>query len=128
MWRSSWQRDISLKEYIRAMAIGTTVLCIISYLFFNSIEVFIFSLPLLIPYVKSWEKQQEVKMKQEFIKQFREYLQALAASLATGYAVENAVVEARLELQRQYVGSSRLINDLLKMEQLLRMNIPIVDI
>lgn len=128
MWRSSWQQDIQFKEYCKAAAIVLLVLFIISYLFFNSNWVFTLSVPLLIPYIKTWEKSKENQMKQEFMSQFKEFLLALATAISAGYAVENAVVEARVDLQRQFSTRSRLIVDLLKMEQLMKMNIPITDI
>lgn len=104
------------------------VLYVISYLFFNSQGVFILALPLLIPYIKSWENHQEVKMKQEFMRQFKEFLLALATAISAGYAVENAVVEARVDIRRQMNGHSRLLKDLSKMEQLMKMNIAITEI
>lgn len=60
--------------------------------------------------------------------QFKDYLLALATAMGTGYAVENAIVEARVDLQRQYSSKSRLISDLNKMERLMKMNIGVMDI
>lgn len=128
MWRSSWQQDIEPVNYAKSIAIFLSVLSIISYLFYHSWWAFIISLPLLIPYIKSWERQQEIQLKKEFMFQFKDYLLALATAMGTGYAVENAIVEARVDLQRQYSSKSRLISDLNKMERLMKMNIGVMDI
>lgn len=86
---------------------------------------FIISTPLLIPYIKSWESRKEIQLKQEFIKQFKEYLLALAAAMGTGYAVENAMESARIEMTRQYKSEIRFMRDLETMERLLRMNVSV---
>lgn len=57
--------------------------------------------------------------------QFKDFLLALATAMGAGYAVENAIVEARLDLQRQYGDKGRLIRDLEGMERLMGMNISV---
>ncbi len=66
-------------------------------------------------------------MKAKFINQFRDYLQNLSSSLRSGYAVENAMKEARKELERQYKyeKNAKILSDLAKMENLIQMNVPI---
>lgn len=128
MWRSSWQQDIKSTKYVKIVIIYTLALGVITYLFYNSKWAFIISLPLLLPSIKSWEKQQEIQLKQEFMFQFKDYLLALANAMGAGYAVENAMVEARIDLEKQYSEKVRLIRDLQKMERLMNMNIGVVDI
>lgn len=72
--------------------------------------------------MKKWEYQQEIKFKSRFELQFRDYLQALEAALSTGYALENAMREARKDLKSQYDKSTRIMKDTAKMERLLEMN------
>lgn len=45
--------------------------------------------------------------------------------MAAGYAVENAMKEARLDLSRYYEEDVRIMRDLLKMERLLQMHLPL---
>lgn len=98
---------------------------VITYLFYHSIWIAILFLPLLIPYIKKWEEQQEIKMKSSFEIQFKDYLQALASALSAGYALENAMREARVDLSQQYESSTRIMRDTAKMERLLEMNMSV---
>ncbi len=85
-------------------------------------------LPLLYPYIRIWETRQERRLKEEFQIQFRDYLQALASALSTGYALENAMKEARKDLGQQYDCSVRIMKDTKMMEHLLEMNMPVEQI
>lgn len=118
-----WQQDIKGSDYLKSLIVSSIVLYIITFLFFNSIWAYLFSLPLLLIYIKSWEQQQEIQLKQQFILQFREYLLALATAMGAGYAVENAMVEARKDIARQYDEGTKIMRDLYQMERLLGMNI-----
>lgn len=80
--------------------------------------------PALIPYIKNWEFQQEEKLKARFRIQFRDYLQSLSTALRTGYALRNAMSEARKELTGQYQESTRIMKDTAILEHLLNMNMP----
>lgn len=85
----------------------------------------IFFLPLLLPYIRWWESQQESKLKSTFEIQFKDYLQALATALSTGYALENAMKEARKDLRQQYENETRIMQDTARMERLLEMNMSV---
>lgn len=126
--RNLWQQDIKTSHYVKALLVAISILYVLAYLFYYSNVVFIISIPLLIPYIKYWEKQQEITIKRKFVNQFKEYLTSLATAMGAGYAVENAMVEARLDVSKQFDCESRLMNDLEKMERLLKMNVPVVSI
>lgn len=99
-----------------------TIVIVIAYLFYHSLLAVLLFLPILIPYIKLWEHQQEDKLRAEFELQFRDYLQALASALRTGYALENAMKEARKDLAQQYADTTRIMKDTAMMEYLLEMN------
>ncbi len=122
--RNSWQQDISNISYVYAICGGLLGLGVIAYLFYHNIWAMCCFLPLLVPGVKSWEYQKEQSLRKEFQIQLKDYLQALSAALSTGYALENAMVEARGELCQQYPSKARIMRDTLVMEQLLKMNMP----
>ncbi len=82
-------------------------------------------LPFLVLYIKKWENQKESQLKSIFEIQFKDYLQALASALSTGYALENAMKEARKDLARQYDSETRIMRDTGKMERLLEMNMSV---
>ncbi|MFI3208203.1 MAG: type II secretion system F family protein [Eubacteriales bacterium] len=101
------------------------MIMLITYLFYHSLWAVVLFLPMLLPYIKWWEYQQELKKKSEFQLQFRDYLQALMAALRTGYALENAISEGKRDLRQQYEDDARIIQDIGMIEGLLSMNIPI---
>ncbi len=107
------------------MGYGILLLMIIIYLFYHSFWVMIIFLPLLLPYMKQWEVQQVSKLQSTFELQFRDYLQALASALSAGYALENAMKEARKDLGQQYDSTTRIMQDTGKMERLLEMNMSV---
>lgn len=98
---------------------------IIIYLFYHSFWVMIFFLPLLLPYMKQWEVQQVSKLQSTFELQFKDYLQALSSALSAGYALENAMKEARKDLGQQYDSTTRIMRDTGRMERLLEMNMSV---
>lgn len=53
---------------------------------------------------------------------------SLATAMGAGYAVENAMVEARNDLSRQLSSRERLMQDLEKMERLIQLNVPVTSI
>ncbi len=68
------------------------------------------------------------KKETEFQGQFKEAIQAVSASLNTGYSVENAFREAHKELQRIYPKDARITKELLVITRQLRMNLPMEQI
>ena len=109
---------------MKAVLRGIGILSIVTYLFYENIWVELVMIPALIPYIKNWEFHQEEKQKARFRIQFRDYLQSLSTALRTGYALRNAMSEARKELKGQYPESTRIMKDTAILEHLLNMNMP----
>lgn len=126
--RNSWQQDIRTIDYAVAIIYGVMTILIITYLYYHSFWVNIPFLLFLIPYLKKWEYQQESKLKDIFELEFRDYLQALGSALSTGYALENAMKEARNDLKQQYDKNTRIMKDTARMEHLLAMNMSVEQI
>lgn len=82
-------------------------------------------IPLTIPYIKHWQIKKIIKLKQEFLQQFRTYLQALATAMGAGYAVENAMIEGRKDIERELKKDAKIVKDLLQMERLLKINVSV---
>ncbi len=120
--RNLWQQDIKGLEYVIASLQISAITMGILYLFYKTIWMIFFLVPLLGPYLQEWKRKRELQLKKEFEIQFRDYLQSLSTSLKTGYALENAMREARKELSKQYDPDTRIMKDTLRMERLLQMN------
>lgn len=123
--RNLWQQDIERGEYIRAILKVSIMSVCIAYLFYENVWAVILATPFLLPYIRYWETQQEQKLRGEFQIQLRDYLQALGAALSTGYALENAMREARKDLSKQYPAQARIIRDTKMLEHLLDLNMPV---
>ncbi len=120
-----WQQDIKIHEYVKAILQIIAIAICVMYLFYKTIWGTCFLAPLLIPYIVMWRKEMELRRKKEFEIQFRDYLQSLSTALRTGYALENAMREARREMGKQYDEDTRIMQDTLRMERLLQMNMPV---
>lgn len=97
-----FQQDIKYWEYIAAVGRSIAVISMIAYLYYDSI----WALPLLIPvgiwHFMEWKRERVSKKKQEFLMQFQEAVHAISVSLNVGYSIENAVKEAKKDLDILY--------------------------
>ena len=87
---------------------GVAVTVFFSYFFYRSVWAIPFMLPIGAAFV--WWRYQRKLQEQElyFLKQFKECILSVAASLRAGYAVENAFVECRNDM-RMLFGEHSLI-------------------
>lgn len=77
-------------------------MCVIGVLFYESVWAIVVCLPLGILYFRNWEKECLERKKREFRLQFQEAMQSVAASLNVGYSLENAMREAKKDLNVLY--------------------------
>lgn len=68
------------------------------------------------------------KKRQEFLLQFKEMIQSIAAALGTGYSVENALKEAQKELKLLYSGEKMISEEMALMTGQIRVQIPMEQI
>lgn len=123
--RNSWQQDIRGIDYMGAILKALLMDIIIGYLFYHTLWASVFFLPVLIPYIHFWEEKQEQQLREVFQVQFKDYLQALATAISVGYALENAMKEARRDLEQQYEGATRIMRDTRMLGHLLDLNMPV---
>ncbi len=97
----------------------------ILYTFYHSIIICFLGWPLTIIYIFFWREKKCSKLKAIFIEELKDYLQALSAALRTGYAMENAMKEARKDLRKQYNPNTKIMRDTKKIEHFLSINTPV---
>ena len=78
--------------------------------------------------MKMLAKELEKKKETQFLLQFKEAIQAISSALNTGYSVENAVREAKKDLQLIYTEEDRISKELAVMVRNIRLQIPIEQI
>lgn len=123
--KSYWQQDIRKFEYVKAIFLGSLLICIVSYLFYGTVLCAVILSPYLIRYLISWKKQTIQRKKQEFQLQFKEAILSISAALNVGYSVENALKEAWKDLQLLYKKDEKILYELQYMVRQMEMKLPI---
>lgn len=100
------------------------ILVLTVWLYYRSVWPLIFLWPSGIWYYRSLEKECMEKKKSEFLVQFKEAVQSMAASLHTGYSVENAVKETQKEMLLMYPKDEMICRELGFMVQQIYIKIP----
>lgn len=75
---------------------------IIGWLFYKTLWAVIVCIPIAIGYFLKWERERVEDKKREFRIQFQEALQSISVSLSVGYSLENAMKEAKKDLDVLY--------------------------
>lgn len=93
---------ISWKKYFRFTG-EALLLCLgMNYLFYQRILAFFFLWPLGIWYIFQRKNREKKLQKNRLWMQFRDALAGLQVSIAAGYSIENAIKEARKDLEKIY--------------------------
>lgn len=120
MKREKW------KVCITGFGKGFFQAALVSYLFYRSI---LLSSAVSVVYgvysVFREEKEHRKRQRYEITLQFREGLYGIAAALGAGYAMENAIEEARRDLEILYGKESLLAMEFERMKQQLELNQPV---
>ena len=114
------------KIYVKGFGRGVCKAAFVSYLFYRTVWL---SLVVSIGYgmVSVFRERKECQKKQyyDITLQFREGLYGIAAALGAGYAMENAIEEARKDLVLLYGENSLLAEEFSQMRQKLDLNQPL---
>ena len=101
---------------------------VISYLFFNSVIVFVILIPGFFFFLKLYREELKKKRANEMRKQFLDGMQMTASSLQAGYSIENAFRESLKELRKIYAKDSFIIREFQFLAAQVDMNRNIEDI
>lgn len=100
------------------------ILLLTVWLYYRSVWPLILLWPIGVWYYRNLEKECVEKKKSEFLVQFKEAVQSMAASLHTGYSVENAVKETQKEMLLMYPKDEMICKELNFMVQQIYIKIP----
>lgn len=108
--------------WIQAVIKSVVVSIAAVYLFYNSWKAAVLIIPGVIAYLHEWKKEECKKKEIEFREQFAVAIQSMAASLKTGYSVENAIRETVVDLEKLFSRKSRILSEFQRMTYLIDMN------
>lgn len=107
-----WQ---SRKETVCDVLQGIVLVLCFSWLFYDTFFAVLFLFPMIWFWHKECAKERRKKKEEQFLKQFREWILLLAASLSAGYSVENAFGQSQRELQLMFPRGGLMVDELRNM-------------
>lgn len=112
----------SSKELLKYLAFYLLLDICVSYLFFDSWIAFAILLPGIFLFLKERRDHLQKKRAKEISRQFTDGMQMVTASLQAGYSIENALSEARKELEKVYEKESFIVQEFQFIEIQIAMN------
>lgn len=113
---------LSRREWIRYGLEATAMTGIVAFCFYNSAVALILWPLVLAGYLREKKKVLLEKRRKDLKNQFKDAVQAMAAALAAGYSVENAVREAGKDLRMMYGETVDMVQELSAMQRKLDAN------
>ena len=107
---------LSRQQLLQYLAESVLLCAVINYLFYKSAVVCILMLPIPVWYIRQRKKNQLEQRKRRLHYQFRDALSALQVGISSGYSMENAVKEARKDLERIYGKQAEMVQEFSYME------------
>lgn len=98
------------------------------WLFYQSLYAVVLIVPFAVRNYKEQEQEKIEQKKREFLLQFQNMIQSMAAALGAGYSAENAMREAQKEMQVLYGNDARISKELVLMVRQMRIQIPMEQI
>lgn len=117
-----WRQDIRKSEYALAAAKSLGIILLAAYVFYDSPAAAVFMVPAGIFYMRDCVENFEERKECEFLGQFKDSIQAVAAGLKAGYSVENAIRGAGRDIGLLYGPDTRICREFSLMTRQLDMN------
>lgn len=107
----------SRQEYLRYGLEAAGITGVIAFCFYNSLFAFALWPPVLLWYLREKRRELMNRRKAALKGEFKDAVQGIAAALAAGYSVENAVREAGKDLRMLYADSADMVQELAAMQR-----------
>ena len=105
------------EEYIRYGLEAAGLSMVIAFCFYNSPVALILEIPVAFWYFREKRKKLSERRKEALKLQFKDAVQGMAAALAAGYSVENAVRETGRDLRMIYEENADMVQELAAMQR-----------
>ena len=109
--------QMNVREYLRYGLEAALILSAVGLCFYDSAWVFLGYPAVLVFYLKEKKKLLAEKRRKALELQFRDTVQEIAAALAAGYSAENALAEAKKDLEILYSSSLDMVQELAAMQR-----------
>ena len=119
---------LSWKQWIQYITEAVVLCGTINYLFYQSAAVFLFILPVSAWYISKRKRQQIQLRKKRIHYQFKDALGAMQVGIAAGYSLDNAVKEARKDLERIYGKTAEMTMEFAYMEVQLKHSVSLEEL
>lgn len=116
------------KDFLRPAVQTAAVVVFLAWFFYRSLWAVVCLVPLGVLYFRRCAVRQYKRNLQELTGQFKECILAVANSLRTGYALENAFLESREDIRMLYGEHSAMYTELELIRRGLIMNITLEDL
>ena len=131
-WRST-RKDYRMyhftgKETAKYLLEGAAVCAVADYLFYQSLPVLLFMLPIPVLFLKMQRKKCTARQQRELNYQFRDALTAMNVAVQAGYSAENAVRASVKDLGRLYEKGSDILDEFRYIESQLRLSVPVEEL
>lgn len=118
----------SRQEWIENVLLFLMLDGILSYLFFQSVIVFLLATPLLKWFIQERKRKMMKQRQEELAKQFLDAMQAVTTSLTAGYSIETAFEGSLKELMNLYQSKDLIIIEMRYLVSCLKINQNIEDL
>ena len=131
-WRST-RKDYRMyhftgKETAKYLLEGAAICAAADYLFYQSLPVLLFMLPIPVLFLKLQRKKCTARQQRELNYQFRDALTAMNVAVQAGYSAENAVRASVKDLGRLYEKGSDILDEFRYIESQLRLSVPVEEL
>lgn len=131
-WRST-RKDYRMyhftgRETAKYLLEGAAVCAAADYLFYQSLPVLLFMLPIPVLFLKMQRKKCTARQQRELNYQFRDALTAMNVAVQAGYSAENAVRASVKDLGRLYEKGSDILDEFRYIESQLRLSVPVEEL
>ena len=118
----------SVKEILKYIAESAALCGIVDYLFYKSMWVLVFMVPVSGMYLK-WKKKQLIReRKRKLNYQFRDALNSMSVAVQAGYSVENAVSSCVRDLEQLYSKDEDIVTEFRYIETQQKVSVPVEEL
>ena len=118
----------SVKEILKYIAESAALCGIVDYLFYKSMWVLVFMVPVSGMYLK-WKKKQLIReRKRKLNYQFRDALNSMSVAVQAGYSVENAVSSCVRDLDQLYSKDEDIVAEFRYIETQQKVSVPVEEL